>query len=140
MNGTIADPHNPRLGIWQTLIKLSGSNHRVVRQFKSSSLNVNRHDFPMIAFLNLLTHLRLINLITTSSKLFFAIAGLSNYHRLDLVSTVPLYFSLGDRIVLYADAISPYRVNDLMRYIAAWLVCQSLCAVNTISYHTIVSK
>jgi hypothetical protein len=97
MNGTIADPHNPRLGIWQTLIKLSRGYHRIVRKLEGSGFDVNRHYLAMIAFLDLLAHLRFINLITTSSKLFFAVAGLSNCHRLDLVSTVPLYFNLSDR-------------------------------------------
>jgi hypothetical protein len=44
----------------------------------------------MIAFLNLLAHLILINLIATSSKFFFAVAGELNSHRLDLISTLSL--------------------------------------------------
>jgi hypothetical protein len=90
MNGTIADPHNPRLCIWQARIKLSGSSHRIVCKLEGSGFNIDRHYLAMIAFLDLLAHLRLINLVTTSGKLFFAIAGLSNCHRLDLVSTITL--------------------------------------------------
>ena len=46
----------------------------------------------MIAFLNLRTHLRFINLIATSSKFPFAVAGVSDYHALDLVAMVALSF------------------------------------------------
>jgi hypothetical protein len=98
MNGTIADPHNPGLGIWQTLIKLSRSYHRIVRKLEGSGFDINCHNLAMITFLNLLAHLRLVNLIATSSKLFFAVAGLSNCHWFDLVSNEPLHFSFIDAL------------------------------------------
>jgi hypothetical protein len=53
MNGTVADPHNPRLCIWKTLIKLSGSNHRIVRNFKRSGFDVDRYNFAVITFFDL---------------------------------------------------------------------------------------
>jgi hypothetical protein len=40
------------------------------------------------------TYLRFINLITTSSEFFFAVAGLTNCHLLDPVATFALYFNL----------------------------------------------
>jgi hypothetical protein len=47
MNGTIADPHNPRLGIWQTLIKLMGGSHCIVCQLEGSSFDVVRAALPI---------------------------------------------------------------------------------------------
>jgi hypothetical protein len=91
------NPDKPSLSIGILGEKVIGCSHDVVCHLKGSSFNIDRHYLAMIAVLNLLAHLRLINLITTSSKLFFAVAGLSDCHWLDLVSTVPLYFNLGDR-------------------------------------------
>jgi hypothetical protein len=90
------NPDKPSLSIGVLGKKMIGCGHDIVRYLKGSSFNVNRHNLAMIAFLDLLAHLRLINLIATSSKLFFAVAGLSYCHRLDLVSTLPLYFNLDD--------------------------------------------
>jgi hypothetical protein len=53
-----------------------------------------RHNFATIAFLDVGAHLRFINLIAPSSEFFFAVTELINCHEIDLVSTVPLYFSL----------------------------------------------
>jgi hypothetical protein len=47
----------------------------------------------MIAFLDLRTHLRFIDLIATSGKLFFAVAGLSYCHWLDLRFNIFLQFN-----------------------------------------------
>jgi hypothetical protein len=47
----------------------------------------------MIAFLDLRTHLRFIDLIATSGKLFFAVTGLSYCHRLDLSFNIFLQFN-----------------------------------------------
>jgi hypothetical protein len=115
MNGTVANPHNPRLGIWQTLIKLSSRSHRIVCKLEGSGFNIDRHYLAMIAFFDLLAHLRFINLITTSRKLFFAVAGLSNCHRLDLVSLYPFILTwLID--LAWAEAIAlrmnRYKVVD----------------------------
>jgi hypothetical protein len=63
-------------------------------QLQTPLSHIDRHNLPIIAFLDLSANLRLINLIATSSELFFAVAGLSNCHRLDLVSTVPLHSTL----------------------------------------------
>jgi hypothetical protein len=92
------NPNYPGLCIRISLVKAIDRNHWHIINFKRSSFNIYRHDLTMIAFLDLLAHLGLINLIATSSKLFFPVTGLSNYHRLDLVATVPLYFSLSDRL------------------------------------------
>jgi hypothetical protein len=47
----------------------------------------NRHNLPMIAFLNLSAHLRLIECIAALGKFFFAISGLSDRHGVDLTAT-----------------------------------------------------
>ncbi|BAG03778.1 unknown protein [Microcystis aeruginosa NIES-843] len=96
MNGAIADPNNPRLSIRQSFIKSPSRSHRIVSKLKRSSFDVDRHNSAMITFLNLGAHLRFINLIATSGKLFFAVAGLSNCHRFDLFSTMPLHFTLSN--------------------------------------------
>jgi hypothetical protein len=58
---------------------------------KSSCLNVDRHNLAILTFLNLLAHLRFINLTITSGEFLFAVAGLSsNHQRLNLISTVTL--------------------------------------------------
>ena len=53
----MTDTDDPRLGIWDTLIEPIGGGDRVISQFKESSLNVDRHSLPMIAFFDLLAHL-----------------------------------------------------------------------------------
>jgi hypothetical protein len=61
--------------------------------FKRSSLNIDRHDLAMITFFDLWANLRLINLITPSSKLFFAVAGLGiNLRRDKLYSGLSGHF------------------------------------------------
>jgi hypothetical protein len=50
----------------------------------------------MIAFLDLRTHLRFIDLIATSGKLFFAVAGLSYCHWLALGFNIFLQFNSSD--------------------------------------------
>jgi hypothetical protein len=80
-------------------------------QYRSQSVALaNRYYLAMIALLDLLAHLRLVNLITTSSKLFFAVAGLSNCHRLDLVSTEPLYFS--SRYIPKSVSATKFHTDD----------------------------
>lgn len=54
---------------------------------KLPSFNVNHHYLAMIALLDLSACLRFINLIATLCKFFFAVAGLSNCHRLNLIAT-----------------------------------------------------
>jgi hypothetical protein len=54
---------------------------------KGSSFEVDRHNFPMIAFFDLSAHLCLIERIATLGELFFAISGLSNCHGVDLAAT-----------------------------------------------------
>jgi hypothetical protein len=44
----------------------------------------DRHNLAAIALFDLLKHVRLINLIATLGKLFFAISGLSYCHGFDL--------------------------------------------------------
>jgi hypothetical protein len=93
-----ADTENPDLSIGITGFESIAGSYFIRINLKRPGFNVDPHYLAMIAFLDLLAHLRFINLITTSSELLFAVAGLSNWHRLDLVSTVSLYFNLGDRL------------------------------------------
>jgi hypothetical protein len=71
-------------------------------------LQLEFYDSTMIAFLDLVTHLRLVNLIATSGKIFFALAGLSNCHWLDLDSTLPSVLAL---LLHYAGANTSYEVS-----------------------------
>jgi hypothetical protein len=98
VNGSVPNPNKPSLSIGVFGKKMIGCGHDIVSHLKRTCFDVYRHYLAMITFLDLLAHLRLVNLITTSSKLFFAVAGLANCHRLDLVSTVPLYLNLDDRL------------------------------------------
>ena len=60
--------------------------------FKVSSFQINRHNLAMIAWLDLATHLSLINRIATSGELLFAIPELSECHGFAGVSTWPLIY------------------------------------------------
>jgi hypothetical protein len=55
---------------------------RCIGDFKGSGFNVDRYNPAMVAFLNLRSHLRLVELITTSRKFFFAVARLPDCHSL----------------------------------------------------------
>jgi hypothetical protein len=85
-----ADADNPNLSLWVMGFKaIAGSNLTRVN-LKGSGFEVNRYNFSMIACFDLRAHLSFIKLVTTSSKFFFAVAGLPNSHQLDLVSTLSL--------------------------------------------------
>jgi hypothetical protein len=79
---------NPDLSVRLTSFKAIASRNFALIHLKISGFDVDRNNSAMVAFFDLLAHVRLINLITTSSKFFFAVAGLSNCHRLDLASTI----------------------------------------------------
>jgi hypothetical protein len=66
--------------------------------FKVSCFKIDRHNLAMITFFDLRSNLRFIDFITTPSKFFFAISGLSNCHGFDLASTVSFHFNLSDRL------------------------------------------
>jgi hypothetical protein len=68
----------------------------------------NRNNSAMIAFLHLLTHMRLINLITTLSKLFLAISGLSNCHDFAFTKTLLLHFSCAAGEMLGAEGVRSF--------------------------------
>jgi hypothetical protein len=90
MTGT--DANHPNLSVWATGFKaIAGSNLTCIN-LKVSSFNVDRHNSAIIPFLDLRTHLSFINLIATSSKLFFAVEGLSSCYRLDLGSKITSIF------------------------------------------------
>lgn len=59
--------------------------------------NVDRYSLAVITFLDLGAHLRFINLIATSSKFFFTVTKLSNYHGVDLDRNVSSTFYPGLR-------------------------------------------
>jgi hypothetical protein len=80
MNGSMSDANDPRLGIGNALKEAIGCVQNFVCDFKGSGFDVDRDNLAMITLLDLGTHLRLINLITTLGKLFLAVSGLSNCH------------------------------------------------------------
>jgi hypothetical protein len=80
MNGAIANSDYPGLGIGQPLSQFSRSGHCVLSDLKFSRFNVDRHNFPMAAWLDLWANLSLINLIAPPSKLFFTVSRLSDRH------------------------------------------------------------
>jgi hypothetical protein len=98
VNSAMSDPDAKDLRVWTTYQQLFGGSKAILTHFKRSGFNVDRYNLPIIVCFNLRAHLFFVNFVSTSSKLFFAIAGLSNCHRLDLVSTVPLYFNLSDQL------------------------------------------
>jgi hypothetical protein len=97
VDGSVSNPNKPCLGIRVLGKKSIGCGYDIVSDLKSPGFNIDRHNLPVIAFFDLLTNLWLIQSIAVLGEFFFAISGLSNCHRLDLVSTIPLDFSLGDR-------------------------------------------
>jgi hypothetical protein len=92
MTGTNAN--HPDLSVRVTGFQAITSGYLTGIDLEGSSFKVDRHNLAMIALFNLLTHLRLINLIATLSKFFFAVAGLPNRHRFDLCSTFLFYFNV----------------------------------------------
>jgi hypothetical protein len=92
MDDSMPNADNPRLGIGETLEQAIGGRQYVVRDFKGSSFNVDRHYLPVITFFDLRSHLCLIEGIAALGKLFFAISGLSNCHGVDLAATCTLLF------------------------------------------------
>jgi hypothetical protein len=63
---------------------VKGNNRLLILTLKPHSLLLasfqhDHHNFAVIAFFNLLVHLRLINFITTSVNFFLAVAGLPNF-------------------------------------------------------------
>jgi hypothetical protein len=93
MDSAMSDPDTKDLSVWTTYQQLFGGSKAILTHFKRSGFNVDRYNPPMIVCFDLRAHLRFVDFVSTSSKLFFAVAGLSNCHRLDLVATEPLYFS-----------------------------------------------
>jgi hypothetical protein len=81
------NPDNPDLSMRVTGFKpIAGSNFTGIN-LKVSRFKIDRHNFAMIACLYLRSHLRLIDLIPTTGKLFLAISGLSNCDPSDLGAT-----------------------------------------------------
>jgi hypothetical protein len=94
MNRAMPNPNAKDLCVRATYQQLLGGSQAIVAYFKSPTFNVNRHNPPMMGCFDLRSNLRIVDFMSTSSKLFFAISGLSNCHWIDLVSTVPFYFNL----------------------------------------------
>ena len=65
--------------------------------FKGSSFDVGRYNFFMTVCLNLRSHLSIMDFVSASGKFFFAVARLSDCHRISLVATTLVYFNLRDR-------------------------------------------
>jgi hypothetical protein len=88
VDGSMTYPDTPGLGIWTTAKQSLGSGEAIFSHFKSSGFNVDRDYLAIVSFFDLRPHLRYIKLIAASSKFLFAIAGLANCHKFDLINNV----------------------------------------------------
>jgi hypothetical protein len=94
MDGSMSNADNPRLSIWKALEQSIRCGQDFVGNLESASFNVDRHDFTVIVYLNLLTHLSFIDLIAAKGEFRFTISGLPHCHGLGLISTLDLQFNL----------------------------------------------
>lgn len=85
MDGTIADADNPSLAIGNPLPKSASRRHSILSQFKSACFDIYSQDFAMISCFNQRAQ-SFVDFVAASSKLFLAIAWLSDCHRFYLVS------------------------------------------------------
>jgi hypothetical protein len=105
MDWASANPHAPRLGIRQALVKPIGSAQAIIANFKLTRLDVDRDDLAAVIWLNLKPDIGFIEGIPPPGEFFFAISGLSlvqpllwRYcHRVGLRATASVQFNLGDR-------------------------------------------
>jgi hypothetical protein len=88
----MADPNDPWLGVGFSFVEPIDGFHWGVCDFKGTGFDVDGDYFAVIAFFNVGTYLRVVDFVAASGKLFFAVAGLSNFHGLDLVSRLPVLF------------------------------------------------
>jgi hypothetical protein len=90
-----ANPHTPRLGIGQALVKPIGSTQTIITNFKFTRLDVDRDNLAQMVWLNLKPDLGFIESIPALGELFFAISGLSNCHGLGLTATASAHSNVG---------------------------------------------
>jgi hypothetical protein len=94
INGAMSDPNNPRLSVGVLLKKSIGCGHDIFIDLKGSSFNIDCHNFALISHFDLLPNAGFIERLPTLSHFFFAITSLANCHRVDLIATLPIHFTL----------------------------------------------
>jgi hypothetical protein len=77
---SIADPDKPDLSVRVAGKKTIRSRERVFGYLERACFDINGDNLALIAFLDLGTDLSLVNLIPTSSELFFAVPRLTYTH------------------------------------------------------------
>jgi hypothetical protein len=82
INGAVSNANYLRLSVRIAFKESIGRRDNIFIDFKLSSLNINRHNFSFVAYLNLLANTRLVKALSTLSKLFFAITSLANLYKL----------------------------------------------------------
>jgi hypothetical protein len=87
MNWTCTDPNAPRLSIRKALEKSIGGTQAIIANLKFTRLDVDRYNLALMILLDLEPNFGLIERIPPLGKLFFAISGLSDCHRVDLAAT-----------------------------------------------------
>jgi hypothetical protein len=98
MNGAMSNPNAEDLRVGTTGQQLFSGSETIITHLKSSTFNVDCDNPPMIICFDFRAHPIFVDFVSTLSKLFLAVAGLSNCHQLDLISTVLSYCSLDDRL------------------------------------------
>jgi hypothetical protein len=87
MNWTYTNPNAPRLSIRKALEKPIGGTQAIITNFKFTCLDIDRDNLALMILLDLEPDFGLIERIPPLGKLFFAISGLSDCHRIDLAAT-----------------------------------------------------
>jgi hypothetical protein len=80
MEGTVADPEEPYLGVRMPGKKAVGSHNGVLSYLECTGFDIDSEDFALVALLHLGTYLALIDFIAASGGLFFAITRMSHCH------------------------------------------------------------
>jgi hypothetical protein len=77
---TRANADNPDLSIGVTGFKAIACSNFAPIDFKISGFDVDRYNLAVVLCFDLRTHLSLVDFVTTPSKFFFAVSGLSYCH------------------------------------------------------------
>jgi hypothetical protein len=80
MNGAVANPDAPNLGVWSPGQKSLRGNKAILGYLERETVHVNGNDFSLVSIFNLSAYDLLVNFVAPAGVLFFAVMWLGHCH------------------------------------------------------------